>query len=117
MPLSAGQPEDEGGGLIVIEEIRKRLDDAIVIVMTVHGSIQNAGRAVRSGAFDYLEKPFETEELQLRVDKTLRHKILQNENQSLKQENQSLFERMAAPYQSSGIIGESQLIQDLLYQI
>lgn len=117
MPLAAGQPEDEGGGLTVIREIRQQANDALVIVMTGYGTIQNAVGAVQLGAFDYLEKPFEVEELRLRIEKAITHRALQRENQSLRQENQRLFEGVAAPYQPSGIIGSSPAMQHLFERI
>ena len=117
MPLAKGQPENESGGLAIIDKIRGQQGDALIIVMTAYGTIQNAVQAVQLGAFDYLEKPFDVEELRLRIEKAIAHRRLQRENQSLRQENQRLFERVAAPYHPSGIIGESEAMQRLFEQI
>jgi DNA-binding NtrC family response regulator len=114
MPLSEGQPEDEMGGLTAIREILTRENNTIVLVMTAYGTIRNAVQAIQLGAFDYLEKPFEVEELRLRIDKAIAHRRLQRENQSLQQENRRLFERVAAPYHASGIIGGSLATRTLM---
>ncbi|MBN1550362.1 response regulator, partial [bacterium] len=71
-------------GLKMLEEIRKENTEAIVIIVTAHGSEEYAMRALRLGANNYLKKPFTTEELvfllrkydALVENRTIGHEIL-----------------------------------------
>ena len=58
--------------------------DIAVVMMTAHGAIQDAVDAMRLGAFDYLLKPFDLEELSLTVEKLVRIQTLAMENLILK---------------------------------
>jgi DNA-binding NtrC family response regulator len=85
----------------------KEFDSALpVIVMTAYGTVENAVEALRIGAYDYLTKPFETDELRLTVAKALERERLLAENRYLHQE---LQER----YGFSGIVGSSPVMQRL----
>ncbi|MGE0885991.1 MAG: sigma-54-dependent transcriptional regulator [Blastocatellales bacterium] len=53
----------ETSGLDVLREIRRQMDDLPVIVVTAHGSMESAAEAVQAEAFDYIGKPFRSEEL------------------------------------------------------
>lgn len=75
-----------------------------VIVMTAYGTVENAVEALRIGAYDYLTKPFESDELRLTVAKALERERLLAENRYLHQE---LEER----YSFSGIVGSSPVMQ------
>jgi DNA-binding NtrC family response regulator len=60
------------GGIEVLSMLRSRHPDAAVIMMTAFGQIENVVEAMRLGASDYLEKPFDRlEKLRLAVDRTL----------------------------------------------
>lgn len=85
MPQAEGFPEDGEAGLMVVEGIQKLSEDALILVMTAHGSIDNAVKAVRLGAYDYLPKPFSSEELQLRLSKALSHQALRRATRELEQ--------------------------------
>lgn len=74
------------GGLELIEEAFKRTSPPEVIVFTAYGSIDTAVKAVRLGAFDYLNKPLEREEILLVVQRALERRMLRLEGQELKQE-------------------------------
>ncbi len=50
-------------GLDVLAAARESLPDAEVVIMTAHGSVETAVRAVRNGAFDYISKPFAVEDI------------------------------------------------------
>jgi len=52
-------------GLEVLREIRQRAPQAAVVMLTAHGSVKTAVEAMRAGAFDYLTKPADLEELAL----------------------------------------------------
>ncbi len=55
-------------GLSVLDELRVREDAPPVIILTGHGDVATAVRALRAGAFDFVEKPFDGDELVRRID-------------------------------------------------
>src|SRR5581483_11853869 len=58
-------------GLTALDRIRGLCPTMPVIVMTAHGTVQTAVRAVRSGAFDYLPKPFDLAQARLLIERAL----------------------------------------------
>ncbi len=58
----------DGDGIEFISRIKKESPDSVVIVMTGHGNIESAVRAIKLGAYDFLEKPFSSEKLLLSVE-------------------------------------------------
>jgi len=52
-------------GLQLLEEIKSKSPHTTVIIITAHGSIESAIEAIKKGAYDYLQKPFDYNELQL----------------------------------------------------
>jgi two-component system response regulator HydG len=58
-------------GLAVVERVREAKPDAVVIVVTAHGTIETAVKAMQLGAHDFLTKPFSPEVLRAKVDKGL----------------------------------------------
>jgi diguanylate cyclase (GGDEF)-like protein len=70
-------------GLAVLEELRRRNVDVAVIVITAHGGVGPAVRAMQSGAQDYLIKPVTIEALQLAVSRCLAVRKLLRENAAL----------------------------------
>ncbi|MBP1780126.1 MAG: sigma-54-dependent transcriptional response regulator [candidate division NC10 bacterium] len=72
-------------GLQVMEEVRK-LDPSIpVIILTAFGTIEAAVEAMKAGAFHYISKPFNRDELKLTLRKALEMKALERENVVLRQ--------------------------------
>ncbi len=77
------QPID---GIQLLREARVLAPDMTVVLMTAHGSIDSAVEAMKLGAFDYLQKPFEFAELQRFMDKVYDHHRLKTEVRLLKEE-------------------------------
>ncbi len=73
-------------GMEVLDEIRKYSSQTTTIIMTAHGSIDSAVEAIKKGAHDYLQKPFDLEELTLFLDKVLEHHRLRTEVRELREE-------------------------------
>jgi len=73
-------------GMDVMRQIRSQDPDAVVIVITGHGSINTAVQAMKLGAFDFLPKPFSPDELRGAVDKAQEKRHLVIENAYLKDE-------------------------------
>jgi two-component system response regulator AtoC len=73
-------------GLELVDEVRRRRLDTTVVVMTAYGSREVAIEAMKRGAYDYLSKPFESDELVLLLRKAEERERLFRENQSLRRE-------------------------------
>jgi len=95
-------------GLQVLQAARALSPAPDVILITAFASQQTAIEAMRAGAFDYLIKPFEIEELSLRINRIINQKILLDENRQLKEEIQSR--------QIHNIIGKSEKMRQV-YQL
>ncbi|PNU21310.1 DNA-binding response regulator [Geothermobacter hydrogeniphilus] len=72
------------GGLELLTRIKAYSPDALVVVVTAFGSLEEAVKAIRLGAYDYLGKPFSREQLVLAVSKALAFQGLTRENRKLK---------------------------------
>ena len=77
------------GGLEVLKEVKRRRPETVVIVMTGYASVQSAVQAMKQGAYDYVTKPFNLEELRLILDRVLGHLQLSSENRILRQQVKS----------------------------
>jgi NtrC-family two-component system response regulator AlgB len=77
------QPID---GMELLRQTRQLAPETTVIIMTAHGSIDSAVEAIKLGAHDYLQKPFEFTQLQHFADKVLEHHLLKREVRDLKEE-------------------------------
>jgi two-component system nitrogen regulation response regulator NtrX len=71
-------------GLTTLERLRERRVDAEVIVISGHGNIESAVRAIKMGAFDFVEKPISLEKIVLVVRNALRQRQLEAENRALR---------------------------------
>jgi len=100
-------PDDPQGGLSLLRTIRELSDGTEVIVITGHGSVSEAVEATKSGAFYFVEKPFEPDHIQLLVEKALERRRLLSESQNLRKH----FQRR----EFSNIIGASKAMQ-MIYE-
>ncbi len=73
-------------GIELLSRLKEYQPDAVVIMMTAHGTIQTAVEAMKRGAMDYLCKPFDPDELSLLMERLLAHKVLRDENIALKEQ-------------------------------
>src|SRR5947209_4449048 len=93
-------------GLDFLEQVKKLLPHTEVAIMTGHGSIETAVRAMRMGAYDFITKPFRIEELKLLLSRM-------EEKVKLVAENQFLRERVTTDTAFNGVTGASTKIQDV----
>jgi len=77
-------------GIEVLEEVKQYSPSTTVIIMTAHGSVDTAVAAIKKGAHDYLQKPFDFEELKLFTQKVLAHHQLLHEVTELREELASM---------------------------
>jgi two-component system response regulator PilR (NtrC family) len=94
------------GGMELLEEVRQNWPETIVVIITAFGTIENAVKALHLGATDYVSKPFNLEEILLKIRRALKQRELERENVHLRDE---LRER----YGLEGIIGQSEAIQQV----
>lgn len=71
-------------GVELIEKVREIDDVMPIVLMTAFGTIETAVRAMKAGAFDYITKPFEGDELIIAVKRALEHASLKRENDVLR---------------------------------
>jgi len=98
------------GGLDLLRDLRGRHVDLPVIVVTRFGSTSLAAEAMRSGAADYLAKPFPPEELVLRVERAVA-------SSQLAEQTRVLRERVDVADEPSELVGQSSQIRDLVARV
>jgi DNA-binding NtrC family response regulator len=94
-------------GLDVLRTTKTLHPTTSVILMTAFGSVSTAVEAMKHGAFDYVQKPFEIEEMEVKVEKALELKRLRNELDYLRNEQHG-------SYDFERIIGASEPLQKVL---
>jgi DNA-binding NtrC family response regulator len=90
----------DGDGLTVLRRIKERSPDTPVILMTAFSTIENAVEAMKLGAYHYINKPFNLDEVVLLVDKAL-------ETSELRREVRAIRTSQSREYAFDAIIGES----------
>jgi two-component system NtrC family response regulator len=78
-------------GKEVLDHVKKHYPHIPVLIMTAFGSIEAAVEAMRTGAFDYITKPFSNEELLLSLSKAMQYARAQQENRQLRRQIQERF--------------------------
>ncbi|MFQ5578998.1 MAG: sigma-54-dependent transcriptional regulator [Nitrospiria bacterium] len=94
-------------GLITLEKIKDSSPDVVVVMMSGHGSIETAVKAIKLGAYDYIEKPLSLDKVVLMVKHALTERRLHQENKTLKRIVEKKYE----------MVGASPAILELLQQI
>ncbi len=74
----------DGDGLDLLNVIREKYPQTVVIVITGYGTIESAVRAIKLGAYDYLTKPVIDDDLRLAVERAIKQQSLISENESLR---------------------------------
>ena len=93
-------------GMAVLESIMARDQEAVVIVFTGYGTIESAVKAIRAGAFDFVQKPFETDEFLIVIERALKLRRVRMENRALKQ-------MLDTRFRFENIIGNSEAISQV----
>jgi two-component system nitrogen regulation response regulator NtrX len=94
-------------GMEVLDRMRTRDAGAVVVMISGHGTIETAVEATRRGAYDFLEKPLDTDRLLLTIRNALQQRGLVEENARLREEVESRYE----------IVGRSFAVRSLLDRI
>ena len=74
----------DGSGLDALRDIRGSYSDAVVIMITAHGRMESTIEAMKEGAYDYIEKPFDIEELKMTVEKAFKDMAVREELNNLR---------------------------------
>ncbi len=102
--LDIGLPDADG--LEILERLRAGDPEALVIMITAHGGVESAVRAMRLGAHDYIIKPFDVEELKLTVRKAL-------DTRALRRDVARFQAELQRGSSLGDIVGDSRIIRDL----
>ena len=94
-------------GIELLGELRRLYPDLPVIMMTAYGTVEKAVAAMKTGALDYVLKPFKNEELLLTIAKALEHRRLVLQNRLLLQD-------LDKKYGFPNIVGESKALREIL---
>ena len=101
-------------GMQLLDQVSKLSPDTFFIIMTAFASVNTAIDALRKGAFDYLIKPVEFDDLLIRIKRLISYKKLSSENKFLRQ-------RISSEEKFDNLVGKSEpmmkvfkLIQRLL---
>jgi len=94
-------------GLEVLEKLKETDEEIIVIMVTAHGALETAVHAMRLGAYDYINKPFNLDEMAIVIRKAL-------ETSDLRREVQRLRGEQAKKFGPPDIIGSSRHMKNVL---
>lgn len=94
------------GGLEVIKATKEMDSNIPVIVFTGYGTIESAVQAMKLGAFDFIQKPFSPEMMEVVLTKAIEHRKLKDENVALKTQIQE-------KYQLENIVAKSKVMNDV----
>ncbi len=94
-------------GIEVLKKVREQNPEAIIIMISGHGTIETAVRATKFGAYDFIEKPLSIDKLVIVIQNALEKKRLEDENRALRN-------RLVQGYE---IVGKTPAILDLKEQI
>lgn len=97
-------------GLELLKKIKTLCPDTGVIIITAYAEVKSAVQAIKDGAFDYLAKPFQEEELLITLEKFIKFRRLERELEFLK-------ESLPAEKLTTELIGESKAIKELKQRI
>ncbi len=93
-------------GVEVLEAVKQINPGISVLMITAHGTIKTAVDAMRLGAFDYITKPFDMDEIKVVVKRAL-------ERNQLIEENRELRQQLKTRYRFDNIVGNSGKMQDV----
>jgi two-component system response regulator AtoC len=100
-----------GSGLDVLDTVKRLEVDASVILLTAYGTVESAVQAMQRGAFDYLQKPFDAEELKVRVSRALALRRYRAENEFLREGPEAGLDELI------GVSDKLRAVLDLVRQV
>ncbi len=98
------------GGLELLQKAKSKLPDIMFIMMTAYGTVDGAVESIKQGAFNYLTKPIDLDQLEININKAL-------ENRRLLAENRELKDLLKGRGESKGIISASRQMDEILNMV
>ena len=98
-------PGLDGFGLL--NAVKEKYPDIIVILITAYGTIEDAVRGIRSGAYEYITKPLNDDEVKVSIERAL-------EQRSLRLENLELKRKLAEKFEFGNLVSRSHRMQKIL---
>lgn len=114
LALLAGQPFDvvvtdirmpDADGFQILDAVKQRWPDTEVVMMTAYASIQKAVEAIKKGAYDYLQKPFDPDDVSLVIARAL-------ERKRLREQATTLRKALDGAYGFESFVGKSSPMRD-----
>jgi len=100
----------EASGMDILRYVKEESSETVVILITAYGTIDVAVEAMKLGAFDFIQKPFSIEELELKTDRALAHRDMINKIDYLSHEQKYI-------YRYDDVIGNSPQLKDVFSTI
>ena len=97
-------------GMKILEKMKKYDHDLTVIMLTAYSDVKNVVKAMKSGAYDYIGKPFDNDELLMTIKRAC-------ENMNLRRELEYARARLEGQIESRKVMGESPAIRTVLKQV
>jgi len=97
-------------GIESLKEIKTRQPDLPILIMTAYSDVKTAVEAIKSGAYDYLTKPLDFDDLRQTMNRVLDHAALRHENRALQ-------ETLAAALDSGGIVSQSPSMRQVMQSL
>ena len=94
-------------GIEALQQIKAYNPSIPILIMTAYSSVETAVSAMKAGAYDYLTKPLDFDELKMTIERALEHV-------GLKEENKALREKLGLDFDLKNIIGKSRPMKDLV---
>ncbi len=97
-------------GLEILEEVKKLREESLVIMMTAYGDVNTSVKAMKLGAYDFVEKPFVFDKLKLTIAKAL-------ETVNLKKEVHVFKSQQKAQFRLNNVVGQSESMQRVFQMV
>jgi DNA-binding NtrC family response regulator len=81
----------DGDGFELLELVRRTCPQTVVVVITGYGTIESAVKSIKSGAYDYLTKPINDDELRMTIERAVKQQSLMSENINLRHQLQQRY--------------------------
>src|SRR5471030_1775785 len=94
-------------GIEALKEIKSYNPSIPILIMTAYSNTETAVQAIKAGAYDYLTKPLDFDELHLTLERVLDHVALSNENKTLRN-------TLASSLDGEGMVGHSTALRKLM---
>ena len=94
-------------GYDLLKAVKALNPEITVIIMTAYGNVEEAVAAMKNGAYDYLTKPLDLDEVELLIHRAVQFKLLESENQQLRQ-------KLEDRHRFTNIITNSPLMEEVL---